>query len=93
MSPDVILELANSPDVPKFIFGSPELEEFTRQIRNPYTGVATKDSSFYVVIHRSLNPQQRPDFRVLSRWSWGAVTPYSWDVPAKQSADMAAVVS
>lgn len=76
-----ILQIANDPDVPKFVFGSKELVDWTRRHRNPHTGEAIESSGFYVVVHRSLNPAQRPDFRVLSRWDWGKVFPTSWDVP------------
>jgi len=85
MSPERVLEIANAPDVPKFVFGSQKLDEWTRKHRNARTSVATEDSGFYVVVHRSLNPAQRPDFRVLSRWEWGRVVPRSWDVPARAS--------
>lgn len=82
MAPEEILQIANHPDVPKFIFGSKELADWTSAHRNPHTCAAEKDSGHYVVIHRSLNPAQRPDVRVLSRWCWGERVPRSWDVPA-----------
>lgn len=85
MTPERIVEIANRPDVPKFLFGSKELENWTREHRNPHTGEATKDSGYYVVVHRSLDPDQRPDFRVLTRWDWMQSSPRSWDVPATAS--------
>lgn len=82
MTPERILELANRPDVPKFIFGSRELEAWTAEHIDRRTGVCTKWSiDWYVVIHRSLNPQQQ-DFRVLSCWRHGDVAPRSEDIPA-----------
>ena len=85
MTSEEILERANHPDVPKFIFGSQELSDWNRKHRNPTTGQCENYSGPYVVIHRSLNPQQRPDFRVLSCWNYGAIVPHSWDVPAVAS--------
>lgn len=82
MSPEEILAIASRPEVPKFFFGSPELDEWTRQHRDAYTGVAKQDSGVYVVHHRSLQPQQ-PDFQVLSRWLVGTPTPMAWDVPTQ----------
>lgn len=82
MTPEDILAIASRPEVPKFLFGSPELDEWTRKHRDAYTGVAKQDSGFYVVHHRGLQPQQ-PDFQVLSWWIWGQTTPLSWDVPAQ----------
>lgn len=79
-----ILEIANNPDVPKFLFGSTALDDWTRTHRDLRTGKCKKDSGYYVVIHRSLNPTQRQDFRVLSCWNTGYVVPHSWDVPVPQ---------
>lgn len=84
MNSERILEIANNPEVPKFIFGSPALEEWTRKHRDPLTCEAIDDSGFYVVVHPSLNPRQRPDLRVLSRWRSGGVVPSSWDVPVTE---------
>lgn len=68
-----ILAIANNSDTPEFLFGAPERNDWTKAHANPYANSGAKDSEFYVVIHRSLNPGKRPDFRMLSRWSWGAI--------------------
>ena len=81
MTPQEVLELAAHPDVPKFIFGTEALEAWTREHRDSRTGECIKSSGLYLVIHRSLNPSQRPDFRVLSAWCYGDRVPRSWDVP------------
>jgi len=81
MKPEEILEIANSPDVPTFSFGSEKLEDWTRQHRNQFTGQCIRHSGWYVVIHRSHNRKQRPDFRVLSSWMPGHRVPFSYDVP------------
>ncbi|MDD2742030.1 MAG: hypothetical protein PHV02_07145 [Rhodocyclaceae bacterium] len=80
MRKEEILAIANNLDVPKFVFGTDALKEWTRQHRNPFTGQCYKDSNFYVVVHRSLNPRIR-GFKILSRWRQGDVVPLSWDVP------------
>ena len=85
MTPEEILERANRPEVPKFIFGSEELKVWTRKHVNQTTGECMEDSGLYVVIHRSLHPSQRPDFRVLSNWVKYRRTPFSWDVPLTES--------
>lgn len=81
MKPEEILEIANHPDVPTFSFGSEKLEAWTRQHRNQITGQCVRHSGWYVVIHRSHNRKQRPDFRVLSSWMPGHCVPFSYDVP------------
>jgi hypothetical protein len=80
MSPERVREIADDPATPSFIFGSSALARWTQQHRNSATGVCFQDSSFYVVIHPSLNLAQRPSFRVLSRWWSGRVFPHSWDI-------------
>lgn len=80
MTPENILEVANRPDVPKFVFGSQALAEWNRAHRNMYTHQAMENSGPYVVIHQSLIPGL-PDFRVLSQWNIGDCVPRSRDVP------------
>ena len=82
MHQERILELANDPATPKMVFGTQELQDWTNKHRNFHTGQCHTSSGWYVVIHRSLNPAQSPDFRVLSRWNYGCVSPLSYDVPA-----------
>lgn len=74
MTSERILELANHPDVPKFEFGGPELAAWTQKYQR------SSGSPWYVVIHRSWNPLVR-DFKVLSRWTYDAIVPVSYDVP------------
>lgn len=83
MNPERILELANDPTTPKMLFGSQELQDWTSKHRNFHTGQCHTPSDWYVVIHRSLNPAQRSDFRVLSCWNLGYCVPVSYDVPAE----------
>lgn len=80
MSPLEILDVAEQPDVPSFIFGSEALADWTRKHVSPHTGECFKHSGFYVIIHPSLNPSQLPSFRVLSCWNVGDRVPRSWDV-------------
>lgn len=80
MTPEEILEIANRTDVPKFVFGSQELKDWTEEHRDPNTGECIKHSGWYVVIHRSLYPWRRPDFRVLSCWWRGDRVPRAFDV-------------
>ena len=82
MTDDQILAIANDPKTPCFLFGSNELDEWTRKHRNQHTGQCHTSSDWYVVYHRSLRPGQ-PDFRVLSMWKMGQVVPFSFDVPNK----------
>lgn len=97
MSPEEILEIAENPAVPSFVFGTPQLEEWTRMHRNQFSGICHKNSGFYVVIHPSLKPYTLPSFRVVSRWQYGQVVPHSWDVddelPYRTSHEMAAMES
>lgn len=80
MSPERILKIAESPEIPTFVFGSEALENWTRKHRNPHTGECFRHSGHYVVIHPSLNPFVLPSFRVLSCWNVGSCLPRSWDV-------------
>jgi hypothetical protein len=82
MTPARILELANDPDTPTMVFGTQELQDWTNKHRNFHTGQCHTSSGWYVVIHRSLNPAQRADTRVLSCWNLGFCVPHSHDVPA-----------
>lgn len=83
MTSEKILELANNPLFPSFYFGTEALKEWEREHRNMYTGECFKYSGPYVVIHKSTDPEHRPDFRVLSVWNPGHVVPHSWDVPVQ----------
>lgn len=81
MTPERILELANHPETPKFDFGTELLDTFRRKHFDAHAGQCHTDSGWYVVRHRSLNPAQRPDHRVLSCWTYGKRVPLSHDVP------------
>ncbi len=80
MTPERIMEIAERPETPSFLFGSAALEKWTRQHRNSHTGECFKSSVHYVVIHPSLNPEVRDSHRVLSCWNVGEVVPRSWDI-------------
>lgn len=80
MTPDRILQLADSPTVLKMSFGSAELDAFNKKHRCSATGRCLESSDWYVVVHRNYD-RNRPDFRVLSRWWWGESAPRSFDVP------------
>lgn len=73
-----IREIADSPEVPSFTFGSEEHQEWTRQHWNANTGLSIKDSGFYVVVHKGVRGS--PTFRVLSRWRYADRVPQAWDV-------------
>ena len=82
-----IIELAESDDTPKFMFGSEELEAWTRKHierrTNGSAGCHTY-SGWYVVLHKNIG---RPGcFRVLSCWNIGQVFPTSYDVPESVAA-------
>ena len=83
MTPEEILEISKRPDVPKFVFGSQDLKDWTDEHRDPHTGECIKHSGWYVVIHRSLYPWRRPDFRVLSCWWPGDRVPRAFDVQSE----------
>ena len=72
-----IVELASSPDTPKFVFGSDELEAWTRKHVDPISGRCFERSGWYVVAHSG--------FCVLSAWSYGQSVPLSYDVPKGKS--------
>ncbi len=84
MTPQRILELANDPATPKFVFGSPDLDDWTRKHRNSHTGQCHTSSGWYVVRHRSLLSPPGPDLLVLSCWIFGQRVPLSHDVPTEQ---------
>jgi hypothetical protein len=84
MTPTRILELANDPATPKFVFGSTELDAWTRQHRNMLTGECHTHSGWYIVRHRSLLKPPQPDHLVLSCWNMGQRVPLSYDVPDAQ---------
>mgnify|MGYP003385558870 CR=1 FL=1 len=77
-----ILALANLPTTPRFEFGSPELEKWTREHRDPNTCLCHNPSGWYVVVHRSPARGHLKDHLVLSRWNFLQVVPTSHDVPA-----------
>lgn len=79
MSPELITEIASRDTTRTFLFGSKDLEAWNKE--HVFNGRCVKDSEWYVVVHRNHDPR-RPDFRVLSRWSWGKCTPHAEDVPA-----------
>ena len=84
MTPDQILEIANSPDTTHFVFGESLLAEWTRDHYDRDRGVCVKNSPFYVVVHSSPLPEVCRRFRVLSRWIEGLAVPLSFDVPEKK---------
>lgn len=79
MTPTEILQIANRPETPKFLFGSPELEQWNRD--HVFQGACFEHSGWYVVIHTTVH---RAAFRVLSCWSYGKRAPHCYDVPAEQ---------
>lgn len=83
MDAERIAQLANDPGTPRFMFGGDALKAWTRKHRDPATGRCelVGGSSWYLVKHPSLNPQQRPDFWTLNQWDYMKVTPHSVDVP------------
>lgn len=80
MTPQRIMQIAESPETPSFMFGSPELDAWTRQHRNLHTGQCVNSSGYYVVIHPSLDIARKESFRVLSCWNYGYSVPHSWDL-------------
>ena len=72
-----IVELAKSPDTPRFVFGSDELEAWTRKHVSPITGQCVERSGWYVVGHSG--------FSILSAWSYGQCVPLSYEVPKVKS--------
>ena len=80
MSPADVLEIADHPETPSFLFGSEALADWNRGHRNPHTGECVRNSGFYVVIHPSLAPGVLPSFRVLSAWRTWQRLPDAWDI-------------
>lgn len=80
MTPEEILEIAENPAIPSFVFGSEALKEWTREHRNQFTGECEKYSGYYVVMHLSTAPARLPSFRVLSCWNHGDRVPRYWDI-------------